>query len=580
MFKNMTIKSRLIFVLGFLSMMMLGIGIGGLYGLSETDEEIRTIYQDRLVPLGQLSDMQRMFLENRISVEDALVRPTPEVIREQASNIETNIGKIGDIWDEYIKSYLTPEEKRLAEVFIEDRARFVQEGLKPAVAALRANDLRLAREIAQDKIVPLYEPVAAGITALNQLQVDVAREEYGHAMARYDSIRNMTLMSIITSLILAAWVGIMLVRAIVNPLNELVRVADNISRGELNDRIEVQSNDEMGRLQGSMQVMSGSLRKMAGAAASLADGDLTVRVAPHSERDLLGSALARMIEKLTQVMREVRAGANGLSAAAQQVAATSQNLSQGTSEQAASVEETSASLEEMSASITRNAENSREMEKMAVKGSRDAEDSGRSVQETVSAMKLIAQKTSIVEEIAYQTNLLALNAAIEAARAGEHGRGFAVVAAEVRQLAGRSQTAAKEISELAGNSVRVAEQSGQQLAELVPSIRKTAELVQEVAAASGEQAAGVNQVNRAMAAVDQITQRNASSAEELASTAEEMGSQAEALAQLMAFFRTGDEPGLQSHHSAAQHRPLAQQRPSVSRPAAIAEAEGDYQPFA
>jgi len=175
---------------------------------------------------------------------------------------------------------------------------------------------------------------------------------------------------------------------------------------------------------------------------------------------------------------------------------------------------------------------------VATKGAREAEDSGKAVTQTVDAMKSITEKINIIDEIAYQTNLLALNAAIEAARAGEHGRGFAVVATEVRKLAERSQVAAKEISSLATDSVKVAEQSGKLLDELVPSIQKTADLVKEVSAASREQSSGVNQINKAMAQVDQVTQTNASSAEELSSTAEELASQAEALAQLMAFFKT------------------------------------------
>jgi methyl-accepting chemotaxis protein len=207
----------------------------------------------------------------------------------------------------------------------------------------------------------------------------------------------------------------------------------------------------------------------------------------------------------------------------------------------------------MSASITQNAENSRQMESMALQGARDAEESAASVKETMFAMQAIAEKVSIVEEIAYQTNLLALNAAIEAARAGEHGRGFAVVATEVRKLAERSQSAAKEIGGLAGSCVRLAERSESLLEKLVPSIRKTTDLVQEVAAASAEQSSGVSQINRALGQVDHVTQRNASSAEELSSTAEEMASQADAmrrqaeavlkqaesLHRLMAFFRIG-----------------------------------------
>ncbi|HSB64833.1 MAG TPA: methyl-accepting chemotaxis protein [Thermoanaerobaculia bacterium] len=293
------------------------------------------------------------------------------------------------------------------------------------------------------------------------------------------------------------------------------------------------------------RTVTAPLKTAAAAVGEIARGDFRPSIGAYG-RDEVGQMLRGMQEmsrSLSQVISEVRAGADALTSASAQLSATSQTVSQGTSEQASSVQETTASLEQMTASITQNAENSRQTEQMAVQGARDAEASEKAVKETAIAMNDIAGKVSIIEEIAYQTNLLALNAAIEAARAGEHGRGFAVVASEVRKLAERSQAAAREISSLAASSVKVAETAGSLLSQLTPAIRKTADLVQEVAAASNEQASGVTQISRAMGQVEQVTQRNASASEELASTAEEVSSQAEALRQTMAFFHI-DAPQL------------------------------------
>jgi len=250
-----------------------------------------------------------------------------------------------------------------------------------------------------------------------------------------------------------------------------------------------------------------------------------------------------MVDRLKMVVADVKTAGDNVASGSQQLSAGSEQMSQGTTEQAASAEEASSSVEEMNATIRQNADNALQTEKIALKSATDAMESGKAVSETVGAMKDIASKISIIEEIARQTNLLALNAAIEAARAGEHGKGFAVVASEVRKLAERSQAAAGEISSLSTTSVEVAEKAGAMLAKLVPDIQKTAELVQEISAASNEQNTGAEQINQAIQQLDQVIQQNASASEEMASTAEELASQSEQLQASIAFFRTGNGDG-------------------------------------
>ncbi|MBB1268335.1 methyl-accepting chemotaxis protein [Shewanella sp. SR44-3] len=272
----------------------------------------------------------------------------------------------------------------------------------------------------------------------------------------------------------------------------------------------------------------------------IANGDLQIKVdVKANDTSSMLFAVNTMVSKLSEIITSIRVSADNLSSASEEVSATAQSMSQGASEQAASVEETSASIEQMSASISQNTENAKVTDGMSSKAAKEADEGGAAVQQTVTAMKSIADKISIIDDIAYQTNLLALNAAIEAARAGEHGKGFAVVAAEVRKLAERSQVAAQEIGGVATNSVSLAEKAGKLLDEIVPSIKKTADLVQEISAASEEQSSGAAQINTAMEQLSQITQQSASASEELAATAEEMSSQAELLQDVISFFKVG-----------------------------------------
>ncbi|XEB08101.1 methyl-accepting chemotaxis protein [Xanthomonas sp. DAR 35659] len=279
-------------------------------------------------------------------------------------------------------------------------------------------------------------------------------------------------------------------------------------------------------------------------AKSIAQGDLTVQV-PTRGNDTSSAmvALQAMVDRLAEVVGDVNNSAQSLAGSSEEVSATAQALSQAATEQAAGVEETSASLEQMTASIAQNTDNARITEGMSAQAAKEAVQGGEAVLASTHAMKQIAQKIGIIDDIAYQTNLLALNAAIEAARAGEHGKGFAVVAAEVRKLAERSQVAAQEIGEVAANSVALADRAGGLLETIVPSIKKTSDLVQEIASASQEQSSGVTQINLAVSQLSQTTQQNATASEQLAATAEQMSSQAESLQQAMAFFRLGRDHG-------------------------------------
>ncbi|KPH05663.1 methyl-accepting chemotaxis protein [Rhizobium acidisoli] len=547
---RITIKLKLAAAFGFVILLLVGSAVYGIISLSSLNDAVSDLVSGPAKRLELALEAKTAELNAVRWQKNALLEMNPEVAMKDYQNsaksrdemlafatsgqqLATAEGRPS--WDRLID---------LAKRFDESSnkvASLQESGDRAAAAALSSGEVRA--------VVTELEDVFETLVTLQQKSMTQADNDTD---VLYSSTKN-TLIGIALGASLIAFAAALWIALGVNSgLRKIMNVAAAAAIGDLNQKIEIKSNDEIKDLVNTINVMMDNLRNTAEIANQISNGDLTVSPKPLSDKDMLGLALEQMVERLRGVVADAAAAAENVSAGSQELSSSSEQVSQGASEQAASAEEASASMEQMAANIKQNADNAAQTEKIARQSAKDAEMSGEAVSRAVQAMRTIAEKIGIVQEIARQTDLLALNAAVEAARAGEHGKGFAVVASEVRKLAERSQSAAAEISSMSSDTVKAAQDAGDMLGRLVPDIRKTAELVSEISAACREQDIGAGQINEAIQQLDRVTQQNAGASEQMSATSEELASQAEELQTSIAFFKVDTAGDRQSRMPAAR----------------------------
>ncbi|MDP2029783.1 MAG: methyl-accepting chemotaxis protein [Thiobacillus sp.] len=518
MLKNLSIKSRLFFVIGFMSALLVVIGTIGLTSLGATNNALKSVYEENVIVLGKLERVSALINTNQIIIGEAIagqLTAFPEdvaTVDKSMVEVKAWITEIDTIWKSYLATNLTAEEKKLADEFDANRRNYGRSGLLPAIAAMTGHDFQQAGEVLQGAMKTTYPPVRKSAEAIIALQLEIAKGKFEAAQTRFMAVQIISIAVIVFGVLLAAVIGFWTIRAITRPLNEAVRIAECVAAGDLTQVITVHSNDETGKLMQAMKAMNSSLVTIVG---------------------------------------QVRTGTETIAVASREIAAGNLDLSNRTETQASSLEETASSMEELTSTVKQNAENARQANQLVGSTADVAVKGGRVVSQVVDTMasikdssRKIADIIGVIDGIAFQTNILALNAAVEAARAGEQGRGFAVVAAEVRNLAQRSAGAAKEIKSLIEDSVgkvdaggKLVDEAGKTMDEIVNSVKRVTDIMSEIAAASSEQSSGIEQVNQAVSQMDQMTQQNAALVEEAAAAAESLQDQAGQLAEAVSVFK-------------------------------------------
>lgn len=554
MLKNLTIKSRLIFVISFLSVSLIAGGIMGIYFLGLSNNTVKNMYEDKVIKLSMLDKTVRLMNQNQLLLAQTILGKLAAFPDDDTktngliTEIDQRIEEITQMQKELAAKQWSADEQVILEKLAAARKKYGAEAVRPAVAALKAHDFQQATEIMQGPLLDNFKTLTTDFNDLIKLQLEASKAAYDRGQSHFNLVRTMAILLTIIGVLMAIAMAWWLLESITRPLKAAADVAKRVAAGDLSQKIVVTSHDETGVLMQAMKDMN---------------------------------------EGLLDIVSQVRSGTEAISLASQEIAAGNLDLSNRTESQANALSMTAAATTQMTTTVQQNTESAHHAQKVAATTREIAEAGGQTMSEVVSTMaeistssKKIVDIISVIEGIAFQTNILALNAAVEAARAGEQGRGFAVVAGEVRSLAQRSSAAAKEIKTLINHSVdkvkdgsRLVEEAGENMEEILTVVGLFTDLLETIYNASSQQSSGIANINQSVSQMDEMTQQNAALVEEAAAAAQSMQDQAVALEKAVSVFKLSkDEP--ENNYFDADHYDEEEPKPVRTAPKKSTDIEG------